>query len=123
MVELAGIEACPLPEWLRRGREAGVPIVCVETRHAQRFLSSRPVKSDKNDACGIAGMMRLGHYRPVHVKSPAAQPMRTTLAARMLFGAAQLQIEGTVRGSAQGLRPQDRGDTPNRFAARVLELR
>jgi hypothetical protein len=36
--------------------------------------------------------------------------MRTTLAARMQFGAAQLQIEGTVRGSAQGLRPQDRGE-------------
>lgn len=73
MIELAGIEACPLSEWLHRGlREAGIPIVCVETRHAQRFLSSRPVKTDKNDARGIAEMMRLGHYRPVHVKSPAA---------------------------------------------------
>jgi hypothetical protein len=72
MIELAGIEACPLSEWLHRGlRETGIPIVCVETRHAQRFLSSRPVKTDKNDACGIAEMMRLGHYRPVHVKSPA----------------------------------------------------
>ena len=51
MIELAGIEACPLSEWLHRGlREAGIPIVCVETRHAQRFLSSRPVKTDKNDA-------------------------------------------------------------------------
>ena len=47
------------------------------------FLSSRPVKTDKNDARGIAEMMRLGHYRPVHVKSPAAQSMRTTLTARM----------------------------------------
>ena len=43
-------------------------------------------------------MMRLGHYRPVHVKSPAGQPMRTTLAARMQFVASQLQIESTVRG-------------------------
>jgi transposase len=41
-------------------------------RHAQRFLSSRPVKTDRNDARGIAEMMRLGHYRPVHVKSLAA---------------------------------------------------
>jgi transposase len=98
MIELAGIEACPLSEWLHRGCEAGIPIVCVETRHAQRFLSSRPVKTDKNDARGIAEMIRLAHYRPVHVKSPAAQPMRTTLAARMQFVASQLQIEGTVRG-------------------------
>ena len=72
MIELAGIEACPLSEWLHRGlREAGIPIVCVETRHPQLFLSFRPVKTDKNDACGIAEMMRLGHYRPVHVKSSA----------------------------------------------------
>ena len=116
MIELAGIEACPLSEWLHRGlREAGIPIVCVETRHPQLFLSFRPVKTDKNDACGIAEMMRLGHYRPVHVKSPAGQPMRTTLAARMQFVASQLQIEGTVRGSAQGLRPQDRGDAAQPF--------
>jgi hypothetical protein len=73
VIDLAGIEACPLSEWLHRGlREAGLPVVCVETRHAQRFLSSRPVKTDKNDARGIAEKMRLGHYRPVHVKSPPA---------------------------------------------------
>jgi transposase len=56
LIELAGIEACPLSEWLHRGlREAGVPVVCIETRHAQRFLSSRPIKTDKNDVRGIAG--------------------------------------------------------------------
>lgn len=76
-IDLAGIEACPLSEWLHRGlREAGVSVVCIEARHAQRFLSSRPVKTDKNYARGIAEMMRLGHYRPVHVKSPAAQAVR-----------------------------------------------
>jgi transposase len=48
VIELAGIEACPLSEWLHRGlREAGIPVMCIETRHAQRFLSSRPVKTDK----------------------------------------------------------------------------
>jgi transposase len=98
-IELAGIEACPLSAWLHRGlREADIPIVCVETRHAQRSLSSRPVKTDKNDARGIAEMMRLGHYRSVHVKAPGAQWMRTTLTARMQLVASQLQIEGTIRG-------------------------
>ena len=63
-IDLAGIEACPLSEWLHRGlREAGIPVVCIETRHAQRFLSSRLVKTDRNDARGIAEMMRLGHDR------------------------------------------------------------
>jgi transposase len=59
-IALAGIEACPLSEWLYRGlREAGIPVVCIEVRHAQRFLSTRPVKTDRNDARGIADMMRL----------------------------------------------------------------
>jgi len=108
-IELAGIEACPLSEWLHRAlREAGIPIVCIETRQAQRFLSSRPIKTDKNDARGIAGMMRLGHYRPVHVKSLATQSMRTTLAARMQLVASLLQIEGV----AEGLGSQDRGNSP-----------
>jgi transposase len=37
-IDLAGIEACALPEWLHRGlREAGIPVVCIETRHVRRF--------------------------------------------------------------------------------------
>jgi transposase len=105
-----------------RGCSAVAVVVCVETRQAQRFLSSRPVKTDKNDARGIAEMMRLGHYRPVHVKSPAAQSMRTTLAARMQLVASQLQIEGTIRGLLKVYGLKIRAIHRNRFAARVLEL-
>ena len=123
-IELVGIEACPLSEWLHRAlREAGIPIVCIETRQAQRFLSSRPVKTDKNDARGIAEMMRLGHYRPVHVKSLAAQSMRTTLGARMQLVGSQLQIEGTIRGLLRVYGLKIGAIHRNRFAARVLELR
>ena len=97
-------------------------MVCIETRHAQSFLSSRPVKTDKNDTRGIAEMMRLGHYRPVHVKSPAAQAMRTTLTARMQLVASQLQIEGTIRGLLKVYGLKIGAIHRNRFAARVLEL-
>jgi transposase len=100
----------------------GIPVTCIETRHAERFLSSRPVKTDKNDARGIAEMMRLGHYRPVHVKSPAAQSMRTTLAARMQLVASQLQIEGTIRGLLKVYGLKIGSIHRNRFAARVLDL-
>ena len=110
-------------EWLHRAlREAGVPIVCIEARHAQRFLSSRPVKTDRNDAGGIAEMMRLGHYRPVHVKSPAAQTVRTTLAVRMQLVASQLQIENTIRGLLKVYGLKIGAIHRNRFAARVAEL-
>jgi transposase len=112
-IELAGIEACPLSAWLHRTlREAGIPVVCIETRLAQRFLSSRPVKTYKNDARGIAEMMRLGHYRPVHVKSLPAQSMRTTPVARMQLIRGLLRVYNLKIGAIHR----------NRFAARVLEL-
>jgi transposase len=98
-IKLIGIEACPLSEWLYGAlAESGLPTVCIETRHAQRFLSSRPNKTDRSDARGIADMMRLGHYRPVHVKSKESQLLRTTLIARKKFVDHMLAIEDTIRG-------------------------
>jgi len=97
---VVGLEACPLSEWLHRHLvAAGLNAVWVETRHAQRFLSTRrPVKTDRNDARGIAEMMRVGHYRPVHVKPAEAPLIRTTLQARRQIVATLLQIQGSIRG-------------------------
>lgn len=96
---LVGLEACPLSEWIYSGLvAAGFEVRCIETRHAQRFLSTRPNKTDKNDARGIADMMRLGHFRPVHVKSPSALHLRTLLVARKQMLSAILKLEATVRG-------------------------
>jgi transposase len=98
-VALVGIEACPLSEWLYGALvESGYQAVCIETRHAQRFLSSRPNKTDRSDARGIADMMRLGHYLPVHVKSKASQLLRTVLIARRKFVDHMLAIEDSIRG-------------------------
>ena len=98
-IQLIGIEACPLSEWLYGAlSEAALPVVCIETRHTQRFLSSRPNKTDRSDARGIAEMMRLGHFRRVHVKSRASQVLRTTLAARQKFVEHLVSIELTIRG-------------------------
>lgn len=122
-IDKVGLEACPLSEWLHRHlTEAGFTAVCVETNHAQRFLSTRPVKTDKNDARGLAEMMRIGHYRAVHVKSFEAQMVRTTLQARRQIVAALLQIQGTIRGLLRmhGLKM---GTTHHsKFSERVREL-
>jgi transposase len=98
-IQLVGIEACPLSEWLHGALvDCGFTTVCIEARHAQRFLSSRPNKTDRSDARGIADMMRLGHYRPVHVKSRQAQLLRTSLIARRNLVTHMLAIKQTVRG-------------------------
>ena len=65
-----GLEAGPLSQWLFSAlAEAGLPVVCVETRHMQAVLKAQINKTDRNDARGIAQMMRVGLYRPVHVKT------------------------------------------------------
>jgi transposase len=98
-IKLAGLEACPLSEWLYSELpESGFPMVCVEVRHAHRFLSMRLNKTDRNDARGTAEMMRVGHYKAVHVKSKASLLLRTTLIARRKFVDHMLAIEQTIRG-------------------------
>jgi transposase len=52
-----GLEAGPLSQWLFSGwAEAGLPVVCIETRHTKAFLKAQVNKSDRNDARGIAQM-------------------------------------------------------------------
>ena len=69
-----GLEAGPLSQWLYSAlAEAGLPVICVETRHMRAVLKAQINKTDRNDARGIAQMMRVGLYRPVHVKT-VAQP-------------------------------------------------
>jgi transposase len=66
-----GVEAGPLPQWLYSALvEAGLPVICVETRHMRAVLQAQINKTDRNDGRGIAQMMRAGLYRPVHVKTP-----------------------------------------------------
>ena len=107
-IQLVGIEACPLSEWLYAALvDSGFTTICIETRHAQRFLSSRPNKTDGSDARGIADMMRFGHYRPVRVKSREAQLLRTTLIARRTFVGSGPFPSGRSRPIARHSRPRD----------------
>ena len=63
-IERIGLEAGPLSQWLYSALAgAGLPVICVETRHMKAALSAQINKSDRNDARGIAQMMRVGLYR------------------------------------------------------------
>jgi transposase len=60
-----GLEAGPLSQWLFSGlAETGSPVICVETRHMRAVLKAQINKTDRNDARGMAQMMRAGLYRP-----------------------------------------------------------
>ena len=69
-VARVGLEAGPLSQWLQAGLvAAGFETVLLETRHVKAALSAMVVKTDRKDARGIAQLLRMGWYRPVHCKS------------------------------------------------------
>lgn len=68
-----GLEAGPLSQWLHAALvAAGHEVVLLETRHVKAALSAMTVKTDRKDARGIAQLLRMGWYRPVHAKSSSA---------------------------------------------------
>ena len=77
-IKRVGLEAGPLSQWLFSGlAEVGLPVICVETRHMKAVLKAQINKTDRNDARGIAQMMRVGLYRPVHVKNVVVTSTRS----------------------------------------------
>ena len=122
-IKRIGLEAGPLSQWLYGElAEAGLPMICVETRHMRAALSAQVNKSDRNDARGIAHMMRVGLYRPVHVKTPASQKRRMLLTSRQLLQAKARDIENDLRGTLRnfGLKVGIVGAI--KFEARIREL-
>ena len=98
-LERIGLEAGPLSQWLFGGlAEAGLPVVCIETRHTKAFLKAQVNKSDRNDARGIAQMMRVNLFRPVHVKTLTSQKRRALLTGRKILQEKALAIENDIRG-------------------------
>ncbi len=98
-LERIGLEAGPLSQWLFSAMaEAGLPVICIETRHAKAFLKAQVNKTDRNDARGIAQMMRVNLFRPVHVKTLANQKRRMLLTARKLVQEKAIALENDMRG-------------------------
>jgi transposase len=118
-----GLEAGPLSQWLYSVlAEAGLPVICVETRHMQAVLKARINKTDRNDARGIAQMMRVGLYRPVHVKRLCCQKLRVLLTHRKLLQSKAIAIENDLRATLRnfGLKVGMIGTM--KFEARIKEL-
>ena len=118
-----GLEAGPLSQWLFSAlAEAGLPVICVETRHMKAMLKAQINKTDRNDARGIAQMMRAGLYRPVHVKTLRSQKLRMLLTHRKLLQSNAVAIENDLRATLRnfGLKVGVAGKV--KFEARIKEL-
>ena len=99
-----GLEAGPLSQWLHGGLiAAGFETVLMETRHVKKALSASRVKTDRRDARGIAQLLRLGWFRPVHAKSVGSQEVRALLVARKQLQHKLTDIELSIRGIPGGI--------------------
>jgi transposase len=118
-----GLEAGPLSQWLYAAmRDAGLAVELLETRHVRDAFKAMPVKTDRKDARGIAQLMRLGWFRPVHCKSAPAQETRALLTARKLLQTKRLDVEMGLRGVLRGFGLKVGPTTARSFAARIREL-
>jgi len=99
-LEHVGFEAGPLSPWLYHERlAANVPVICVETRHAKAALRAQNMKTDRNDARGLAQIMRTGWYKAVHIKSTSNQKLRMLLKTRRWVVDKRLDLENHIRGT------------------------
>jgi transposase len=118
-----GLEAGPLSQWLYAAtKQAGLAVELLETRHVHDAFHAMPVKSDRNDARGIAQLMRLGWFRPVHCKSIGAQEVRAELTARKLVQTKRQDVENSLRGILRGFGLKVGKTTDLSFAGRIQEL-
>jgi transposase len=97
--ERIGIESGQLSISLCKSlSKQGLPIVCVDARHMAAALSARINKNDRNDARGIAHMLRAGLYKEVQIKSDDACELKVLLGSRRQLVNVRQQLMGTIRG-------------------------
>ena len=122
--ERVGLEAGPLSQWLYFGLcDAGLPGVCIETRHAKAAISAMNAnKNDRNDARSIAHLVRSGWFKAVHVKSIESQELRTLLVAREFLVNKLRDHENEIRGLLRPFGLKVGRVAASGFAGRAREL-
>lgn len=96
--ERIGFETGAMSSWLwHELKRVGLPVVCIDARHAKAALSVRMNKSDENDARGLAELVRVGWYREVKVKSAESQATRSMLVARSRLVEIRRDLENQTR--------------------------
>ena len=76
----------------------------------------------RKDARGIAQLLRMGWYRPVHGKAVPAQEIRALLVGRKLLLSKLLDRELSIRGLLRGFGLKVGAISKGRFQARIKAL-
>jgi transposase len=93
-----GLETGPTSTWpWTELKRLGLPVICIDARHAKAVLKMQINKSDRNDAIGIARIMQTGWFKEVHVKDIDSHSVRALLASRALLVKIKHDLENHVR--------------------------
>ena len=118
-----GLEAGPLSNWLHKElTDAGFEAVLMETRQVKAALKAMPIKTDRRDAEGIARLLQMGWFRPVHCKSVSSQEMRALLTSRKSVLDALVDMELSLRGVLRNFGLKLGQVSKVRYETRVREL-
>jgi transposase len=118
-----GLETGPTSTWLwTELKRLGLPVICIDARHANAVLKMQINKSDRNDAIGIARIMQTGWFKEVHVKDIDSHSVRALLGSRALLVKIKRDLENQVRGLFKNLGLVIGRGTFNVFAVRAEEL-
>ncbi len=118
-----GLETGPTSTWLWTEIKAlGLPVICIDARHAKAVLKMQINKSDRNDAFGIARIMQCGWYKEVRVKGLDSHAMRALLESRALLVKMKRDLENQIRGLLKNLGLIIATARGQAFHARVQEL-
>ena len=98
-IKQVGLEAGTLTQYLTYGlQKAGFEVICLEARQTAATLAAMRNKTDRNDARGLAQILRSGWYRTVHVKSLESHQVRALLASRKAILTKCVDLENELRG-------------------------
>jgi transposase len=118
-----GIETGPTTTWLwTELKRLGLPVICIDARHAKAVLKMQINKSDRNDAAGIARIMQTGWFKEVRVKDLDSHAVKALLASRALLVKIKRDLENQVRGLLKNLGLVIGRAKFNVFAVRAEEL-
>ena len=118
-----GLETGPTATWLwTELKQLGLPVICIDARHARAVLKMQINKSDRNDAAGIARIMQTGWFKEVRVKGLDSHSVRALLASRALLVKIKRDLENQIRGLLKNVGLVIGRAKFNVFAVRAEEL-
>jgi transposase len=118
-----GLETGPTATWLwSELTRLGLPVICIDARHAKAVLKMRINKSNRNNAAGIARIMETGWFKEVRVKDFDSHLVSALLASRALMVKIKRDLENQIRGLLKNLGLVICRAKFNVFAGRTEEL-